>query len=154
MIRKALISDAEAIHKLITQFAKKGVMLGRSLNSIYEGIRDFWVAVDDKNQRVVGCAALHIIGWEGLAEIRSLSVNKNQQKHGYGRLLINECVKEAMGLGIYRVFALTFVPDFFYKQGFKHIEKDKLPHKIWSDCIDCPFFPDCKEIAVIKQMEQ
>ncbi len=147
LIRKAAICDAEGIHKLVTAFALKGVMLPRSLNSIYDNIRDFWVI--DEDGVLVGCAALHIVGWEGLAEVRSLSVMKEAQGNGYGRILVERCIEEAKDLGVKKLFALTFVPDFFARLGFALEEKDKLPHKIWSDCIDCPFFPNCTEVAVI-----
>lgn len=147
-LRKATIKDAEVIHKLVSHFAGKGIMLPRSLNSVYESIRDFWVAEDEGAREVLACVALHVIGWEGLAEVRSLSVKEDTQKTGYGKLLVEKCIEEAKELGIKRLFALTFVPDFFLHLGFNEIDKNELPHKIWSDCIDCPFFPDCKEIAV------
>jgi amino-acid N-acetyltransferase len=150
MIRKAIISDAPTIQELVARFSQKGIMLPRSLNSVYEHIRDFWVIEED--HKVIGCAALHVVGWNGLAEIRSLSVNKERQKKGMGKQLIDKCIEEALEIGVEKVFALTFVPEFFLKYGFTTIEKETLPHKIWSDCIDCPFFPDCKEVAVMKTL--
>jgi amino-acid N-acetyltransferase len=147
MIRKAILEDADNIHDLISAFADKRVMLPRSLNFVYENIRDFFVYVDESNVPV-GCVALHVVGWEGLAEVKSLSVGASKQKSGIGRMLVEACLNEAGFLGVKRVFALTFVPDFFNKCGFHIIEKDTLPHKIWTDCIDCPFFNNCKEIAV------
>ncbi len=149
MIRKARISDAESIYKLVASYSQKGVMLSRSLNSIYEHIRDFWVVEDDQSHELIGCAALQIIGWDGLAEVRSLVISSSKQNMGLGKKLIDTCINEANEMNVKRLFALTFVPGFFIKCGFYEISKDKLPHKIWSDCIDCPMFPDCKEIAVI-----
>ncbi len=151
MIRKAVIQDAQSIYKLISFFAEKNLMLHRSLNSIYENIRDFWV-VENNEGHVSGCAALHVIGWNDMAEIKSLSVKSESHKTGLGKKLVNQCLDEATTLGIKNVFALTFAPDFFLKCGFKKIEKETLPHKIWADCIDCPYFPDCKEIAVLKEI--
>ncbi len=29
------------------------------------------------------------------------------------------------------------------------VDKNELPHKVWSDCIQCPKFPDCNEEAMI-----
>ena len=145
-IVKATISDAEAIHKLISYFAEKKSVLPRPLNYIYENIRDFWVAKQDGE--VVGCSALHVIGWEGLAEVKSLTVSEDMQKKGLGRDLVNRCIEEGKQLGASQVFALTFVPEFFVSLGFSEVDKESLPHKIWSDCIDCSYFPDCKEIAV------
>jgi amino-acid N-acetyltransferase len=60
------------------------------------------------------------------------------------------CIDEAKNLGIKKVFALTFVPQFFKKLRFREIEMKELPHKVWSDCINCIYFPDCKETAVTK----
>ena len=137
MISKAKISDCKEIHLLINSFAKKELMLSRSLNYVYENIRDFWVY--KKNNKVIGCCALHIIGWNNLAEIKSLSVNKKDQKHGIGNTLILKCLEDAKDIGIQKVFALTYVVDFFKKLGFKIINKDTFFHKIWSDCIDVVF---------------
>lgn len=145
-IRKARIEDAEAIQKLISSFAEDRKMLPRSLNFVFENIRDFWVA--DEDGEVIGCAALSIVGWEGLAEIKSLSVKLGTQKKGVGKNLVDKCISEAKPFGLKRIFALTFVPDFFEKCGFKIINKESLPHKIWTDCIDCPSFNNCTEIAV------
>ncbi|MGI6295798.1 MAG: N-acetyltransferase [Armatimonadota bacterium] len=144
-IRRAKATDAKNIQKLINTFAAKDEMLPRSLNSIYENIRDFLVI--EENSGVVGCCALHVT-WGDLAEIRSLAVDETTQGRGYGRLLVERCLDDARELGLPKVFALTYVPDFFEKLGFSRISKSELPHKIWSECINCPKFPDCGEEAV------
>ena len=33
--------------------------------------------------------------------------------------------------------------------GFALVDKAKMPHKIWQECIDCIHFPDCGEEAMI-----
>ena len=43
-IEPARLSDAEAIHALVTFWADKGDMLHRPIGEIYEAIRDFKVA--------------------------------------------------------------------------------------------------------------
>ena len=149
MIRKAQIKDADKIHRLINSFAKLDLMMPRSLNEIYENIRDFWVSLD-KNNKLIGCVALHIVGWDNLAEIRSLAVEKKYQKKGEGRLLIQACLEEAVDLHIDRVFALSYKPKFFKKFGFKRVKNASLPHKIWAECINCCKFPNCQEIALLK----
>mgnify|MGYP000847481815 CR=1 FL=1 len=145
MIRKARMADAKAIHKLLLTYAQQGLMLSRSLADIYEGIRDFYVFEVD--EQVVGTVCLHIC-WSDLAEVRSLAVDAAREGRGIGRKLVDACLDEARGLGIQRVFALTYKPVFFGKLGFHEIEKSELPHKIWSDCIKCPKFPECDEIAM------
>ncbi|GAB4540575.1 MAG: N-acetyltransferase [Thermodesulfovibrionia bacterium] len=148
-IRKAVIGDVKEIHSLINKFAKKDKMLPRSLNEIYENIRDFFVCID--RGRVVGVSAIHIL-WEDLAELRSIAVLNGYQGKGIGKELLKYCIKEAKRLGIKRVFALTYHPEFFRDSGFKDIDKNRLPQKIWGDCLKCPKFPECDEVAVIKEL--
>ncbi|HXX81296.1 MAG TPA: N-acetyltransferase [Thermodesulfovibrionales bacterium] len=148
-VRKAKISDVKAIHRLVNEFAKKGEMIPRSLNDLYENIRDIFV-YEDRGE-IKGVCALHIL-WEDLAEIRSLSVCLDVQGIGIGKKLVTTCIKEAKQLGIKRLFALTYHPEFFGKIGFCIIDKSKLPQKIWGECLRCPKFPECDESAVIMNL--
>ncbi len=149
MIEKARISDPPAIRELVNYYADRQVMLPRSLNDVYETVRDFFVCRE--GGQVVGCAALHI-GWDGLGEIRSLAVAERAQGRGIGKRLIETCLEEAQQLGMRRVFVLTYVPELFRKFGFVERSKEDLPHKIWADCLDCPKFPNCDEVALIKDL--
>ncbi|MEW6515309.1 MAG: N-acetyltransferase [candidate division FCPU426 bacterium] len=146
MIRKATLQDVPAIHRLINSRAKQGQMLARSLSEIYENIRDYFVAIERK--AVVGVAGLHV-NWADLAEIKSVAVNPAYQGKGVGQALVQACLEESRVMAIPKVFVLTYVPGFFRKQGFKKIKREALPHKIWSDCIKCPHFPNCNEEAMI-----
>jgi len=148
-LRKATIADIKPIQALINGFARKDLMLPRSLNELYENIRDFWVA--ERGGSVCGCAALHV-SWDDLAEIKSVAVNKNMQRKGLGAKLVKECCAEAAVLGAKKVFALTYKPEFFRALGFKKIRHAGLPHKIWAECINCPKFPDCDETALLKDI--
>lgn len=147
MIRKAKIKDIKQIQRLIGCFAKEDIMLPRSLNELYEHIRDFWVY--EERGKIAGCAALHI-SWDDLAEIKSLAVAKDKQRKGIGGDLASACLAEAETMGAKKVFALTYRPEFFKKLGFKKIKHEALPHKIWAECINCSKFPDCQEIALLK----
>jgi len=144
-VRKAKISDAERIQYLVNEYAKKGLMLPRSINSIYENIRDFWVY--DEGGEVLGVCALTIF-WNDLAEIRSLAVDPEYTGKGIGTALVKKALEEAKEFGIYRVFTLTYQVKFFEKLGFRVIDKNTLPHKIWRDCINCVKFPNCDETAM------
>ena len=148
-LRRAYPRDAEGIRKLVNAYASQGLMLPRSLSSIYESIRDFRVIASE--DLIVGCAALHVC-WEDIAEIRSLAVVEDIRGRGWGRALVDDCLKEVRGLQIPRVFTLTYTPEFFKRLGFIGIEKEKLPQKIWKDCIHCPHFPDCQEVALIREI--
>lgn len=147
MIRKAKITDVKEIHTLANHYAEKGLMLPRSLNNIYDNIRDFYVVEFDG--KVKGCAALHIV-WDDIAEIKALAVDESIKGQGWGKKLAETCLNEAKELGLKKVFALTLIKEFFNKLGFKTIQKRRLPQKIWGECIHCVKFPDeCNEIAVM-----
>ena len=147
MIRKARMSDVKGIHGLIADYAKKGDMLPRSLADIYENLRDYFVFLEDGGE-LVGSAAIHIM-WEDLAEVRSLAVREGKMRRGVGTQLVESCISEAIVLGIDRVFALTYKPEFFEKLGFHVVDKAELPQKIWTDCLKCSKFPDCDEVALV-----
>jgi amino-acid N-acetyltransferase len=148
-MRKANLDDVKDIQKLINNFAKKELMLQRPLNELYDNIRDFWVF--EEEGRIVACCALHPV-WENMAEIKSLAVEEGYQGKGFGTRLVNACEEEAHSLHVNKIFALTFVPDFFISHGFLRGEKESMPHKIWSECIKCPHFPDCDEILMVKEI--
>lgn len=141
------MSDAKAIQGLIYEYAQRGDMLPRSLSSIYENLRDYFVYENEEGE-VIGSAAIHIM-WEDLAEVRSLAVREGEMRRGIGTKLVEACISEAIVLGITRVFALTYRPDFFRRLGFREVDKSELPHKIWSDCLKCPKFPNCDEVALV-----
>ena len=147
--RKAKLVDAKAIHNLINTAAAAGAVVPQSLSEIYESIRDFLVA--EENGKVTGCCRLHI-AWEDLAEVRSLVVLPTKQKKGIGAKLLQATLKEAKQLALPKVFALTSQPEFFQKYGFERISRKYLPHKIWGDCLKCPKFPKCDEVALWKKL--
>ena len=151
MVRKAKLTDAKSIFELVSDYALKGVLLPRSIGSIYDRIRDFWVY--EESGCVVGCVALQVV-WEDLAEIRSFAVKKEKRGRGIGKKLIEACLEEAHDLGIRRVFSLTYAKEYFEKMGFRVIDKGELPHKIWSDCVNCSKFPACDEIAVVFEFDE
>ncbi len=150
-IRKAVIRGAGAIQKMVNQLADEGTMLAIALSEIFEHIRDFWVV--EKDGEVVGTCALHVI-WEDLGEIRSLAVDSCCRDLGVGRALVGKCLEEAAGLRLLRVFALTYQEEFFRHMGFDVVSKDRLPHKVWRDCMKCTKFPNCDETAVMKVLEE
>ena len=150
MIRKARLSDVKEIQRLVNFYADRGEMLPCSLSELYERVRDFYV-FEDRGE-IVGVSALHL-SWEDLAEIRSLAVKEPYIRRGIGTDLVKACLEEAGSLGIRRVFALTYKPNFFQHLGFRLVDKSLLPHKIWTDCIKCVKFPECDEIAMIQELD-
>ena len=151
MIRKARVSDVKTLHKLLSKFSDRGEILPRSLSEIYDQLRDYYVFSHGNQGVIVGTCAIHVC-WEDLAEIRSLAVDEGFALRGIGKALVECCIAEAEGLGISRIFVLTYKTQFFEKMGLHLIDKSKLPHKIWADCVKCVKFPDCDETAMIKEI--
>mgnify|MGYP001558772910 CR=1 FL=1 len=149
MIRKAKMSDAKEIQKLINSYADNNEMLPRAIIQIYEELQNFYVV--ELGGKIVGCCELFTT-WENLAEIKALAVEQSHKGKGFGSALVKKCVLVAKQLGVKKVFALTFKVGFFQKMGFKIVSKDILPHKIWFECVKCPLFPDCNEIPVMKEI--
>lgn len=145
-IRRARIQDAYKIQEIIKKYSVESDLLKRSIADLYSQIRDYIVAVDGK--KLAGVIAVHVY-WEDLSEIRSFVLEKKYRGKGYGEMLLKKALEEAGTVGTKNVFALTKIPDFFKKNGFKIIPKNKLPHKIWKDCFACTKFPDCDETALI-----
>jgi amino-acid N-acetyltransferase len=146
VIRKARVEDVPHIQKLIHIFADRGEMLHRSLNELYETMRDFTIV--EEQGRIVACAAVHVT-WDDLAELKSVAVAPDTQGRGYGKLVVNRCLEEARELGLRRVFALTYKPEFFARFGFQIIDRNMLPHKVWGECIKCHKYPNCNETAMM-----
>jgi amino-acid N-acetyltransferase len=146
-LRKARVGDVKDIQALLRDCASKGQLLPRALTHLYKHVRDFYVAELDDG-RLAACCGLAIV-WEDLAEICSLVVEDSFRRQGLGRRIVQKCLGEADGLGVQRVFALTYQEIFFKKLGFMEVDKDMLPQKIWADCIHCPKYPDCDETAVL-----
>jgi len=150
IFRKAKFSDVEAILKLINDYAAQGLMLARARNTIYESLREFILAEEDG--QVVGVAALHLV-WDELAEIRALAVHPAKIKTGIGQIIVDRLTEEAKQLGVKTLFALTYQPGFFIKLNFREVPKESVPQKMWKECINCPKFPNCDEIAMVKELQ-
>jgi amino-acid N-acetyltransferase len=147
-IKKAAAGDIAAIHRILNHYAEQDLLLPRSLSELYDHLRDYFV-LENKEQAhsIHGVCGLRVY-WEDLAEIKSLAVSEDQQDRGFGSKLVRACLKEARSLGIRKVFTLTYVPDFFMRLGFKAVDRSIFPQKIWADCLKCPKFPDCDEVAL------
>jgi len=146
-IYNAVTSDVKDIHALIQIYAEKGLVLPRSLLSIYQHLQCMYV-VKEKN-KIVGVAGLHILGHD-LGEIRSLVVSPDHMGQGIGRMLVNHIINEASRLGVKRLISFTYQIEFFKKCGFEIAKKETLPEKVWIDCVNCPKLDCCDETAMIK----
>ncbi|MDR1857028.1 MAG: N-acetyltransferase [Desulfovibrio sp.] len=146
LTRKANIDDVKAMHSLLLESARKGMLLPRALIYLYGHIRNFFVAETPEGE-IVGCCALAPV-WEDLGEICSLVVREELRNRGVGGDLVRACIEECAQLRLRRIFALTYQESFFRDLGFVMVDKDVLPQKIWADCVNCAKYPDCDEIAM------
>jgi len=151
-VRQARISDASSICRLINHYAEQGKMLHRSLESIYDDVREFQVA-EGEDATVVACVAVDVF-WSDLAEIKSLAVASDRCGAGLGAMLVEAAAADAHELGIKKLFVLTYEQAFFEKLGFKTIERQTLPEKVWRECVACPKVDACDEIAMMLNLDE
>ena len=147
-IRKAKLTDIPALLDLINAYASGGIMLPRTEFEMAENIRDFEVAIEDGE--LVGCGALHFYTPTS-GEVRSLAVKPGLKTRGIGRMLVESLEREARANDLESVFAFTYVAGFFRKLGFLEVDREELPLKAWKDCLRCPKFQACDEIAMLKR---
>jgi len=160
-IRRAKVGDVQQIVSMINSYAEKGEMLYRSQSQVLQQVRNYFVAVtpnsdsspNSSGDSVLACGSLDIT-WNDLAELRSLAVREDAQSRGLGTQVVEALMNDAAELGLKHVFALTYKPHFFERLGFKIIDKQQLPHKVWSICIDCLKFPVCDEVAMQIDVEE
>ena len=81
--------------------------------------------------------------------MRALAVRPDRRGRGIGAAILDAVVNDARGLGLPRVIALTREVPFFESYGFTVAERDSLPRKVWTDCVQCPRRHACDEIAVV-----
>ena len=148
-VRKAAMRDIHPLLKLINGYASEGIMLPRTEFEMSENIRDFSVAY--AGQQLVGCGALHYYTPTS-GEVRSLAVEPSIKSRGIGRRVVEALEEEALENDLHAIFAFTYVPDFFRRLGFQEVERGELPLKVWKDCLRCPKFQCCDEIAVVKAL--
>jgi amino-acid N-acetyltransferase len=148
-IRAAAIADVPTLHHLLEIYASKGNLLPRTMNELYRHLRDFFVI--ELDGKVVAIGALEIFT-EDLGEVRSLVVDEAYERRGLGRLLVQRVVAEARAIGLRRVMALTYVPTFFHRLGFKTVPMGSLPEKVWTVCVKCYKYNNCDETAVLLEL--
>ena len=145
-IRPAEHEDVHTIVRIIAHYASQGLMLPRSHSAMAEALPHYLVA--DRNGEVVGCGGLEPYSTE-VAEIYGLATAPDNTPRGTGRAIVEALIEKARTENLSRVFALTLAPGFFQKMGFRTVEHKDLPMKVWRDCVACPKFGNCDEIAMV-----
>jgi amino-acid N-acetyltransferase len=145
-VRPADVQDVDRIACIIAHHAVQGVMLPRSAGALSAAL-DTYVVADESGQ-VVGCGGLDVYSSES-AEIYGLATAPEGSPPGTGKAIVQALVARARKDKIGKVFALTLAPGFFSKLGFKMVAHADLPLKIWKDCVACPKYGNCDEIAMV-----
>jgi amino-acid N-acetyltransferase len=150
-VRKAQLKDVPLMMPVLNNYAKLAEILPRTEADVYQSIRD-WVVAEVEG-KIIGMGSL-LIMWGDLAEIRSLVIDPAYQGQGIGRAIVAQLLSEARVLELPRVFALTRKPGFFLKMDFQLTRIEHLPRKVQKDCVFCPKFHACDEVAVIMPLDK
>ncbi len=143
------MTDIHPLLELINGYASKGIMLPRTEFEMSENIRDFTLVFSV--ERIAGCGALHFYS-PTVGEVRSLAVDPGIKGRGIGRTLVQALEEEARQFHLHSIFAFTYEDVFFTRLGFSEVERGELPLKTWKDCLRCPKFQSCDEIAMVKHL--
>jgi len=149
-VRRARLSEAQAIADLNNQFADEARMLRRTPESVAVAIDDYVVAVTPRGA-VVGCGALKEYS-PSVAEVAAIAVAPEAHGRGLGRQIVAAVEALALKRGIRDVFALTLEPAFFEAIGYARTDKALYPEKIRRDCLGCARRAACAEICVAKRL--
>jgi len=117
-IRPAKTTDVKGIRQLIDLYAPQRRILSKETVTLYESVQEFVVAVD--GEKIVGCGAMHVL-WEDVAEVRTVAVVEELRGKGVGHQILLKLIERAEGVGVKRIFCLTFETEFFGRHGFKEI---------------------------------
>ena len=136
VIRPARPADVNTIRDLVAPYATERILLAKEMVGYYEAVQEFLVADVDPaaGGEVVGCGALHVM-WQDLAEIRTLAVARAWRRSGVGHALLDGLVERARGLGLSRLFCLTFEVDFFREHGFAQIEGTPVSPEVYAELL-------------------
>lgn len=145
-INKASPADVSRISGLLIEYSAEGVILERTAEEISESIDKFFIAEADGI--IAGVVSYYDYG-PLLKEIRSLAVDKNYKSMGIGSRLLKFLISELTASSAPKIFALTYSPDFFIKNGFDAVDKNTLPEKIWKDCVKCKNRETCGETPMV-----
>lgn len=154
-VRRARTSDVAHIRRLVDTYSVDRRVLSKSTVNLYEDVQEFWVAeVEEAPElsegaematdgssgpegirfRVVGCGALHVL-WEDLAEVRTVAVDPSMRGFGIGDRIVVALLDAARGLGVRRVFCLTFETGFFAKHGFAPIQGTPVSAQVYEELL-------------------
>ena len=152
VIRRANAADVDSIYNLTSSMAAQGLMLTRSKYKIVTTLTSYFVIEEKESGKIVATGSLMPL-WTDLCEICALAVHPVWQRKGLGAMLVNRLIEEAKILKIPEVITLTYQVEFFDHLGFKVVDKNEYPRKLWRECLECPKLECCDETAMLIRAE-
>ena len=124
--RAADISDIPGILDLVVPLERQGVLIERTRERLEEEIEDYQVV--ERDQTVIGCAALHGETGGRLGELACLVLHPDYQGEGRGEALLGTIERLAIQRGFQGLFVLTTqTAHWFRERGFEPCELEALP---------------------------
>jgi amino-acid N-acetyltransferase len=135
-VRRARTGDIPEIETLIAPLVESRVLLGKDRVVFYEAVQEFRVA-EDATGALIGCGALHVM-WEDLGEVRTLAVAGDWRGRGVGHALLEKLEDAARGIGLSRLFCLTFETEFFTRHGYVEIGEGIVSPDVYAELVRSP----------------
>lgn len=151
VIRPATEADITGILAIVNGYAAQNIMLPRTPEQIRRVLK--WFLVAQRAGLVVGCGS-NVELTPKLTELRSLAVAAELRGSGLGQRLVTALVERARADGYDQICALTLSEGFFNRCGFVTVDRWAISPKIWHECIYCPKFDACDEIAVLMNLTE
>ena len=131
-VRAARTSDVRAMRELIEPYVRRRILLGKELVTLFEAVQEFVVA--ERDGEIVGCGALHVL-WEDLGEVRTIAVAEGVMGLGVGHRMLDALEERAVGLGLSRLFCLTFETEFFGRHGYVEVAEQVVSPEIFGELL-------------------
>lgn len=135
-VRRARTGDIPQIETLIAPLVESRVLLGKDRVVFYEAVQEFRVA-EASDGTLIGCGALHVM-WEDLGEVRTLAVASDWLGRGVGHALLEKLEDAARGIGLSRLFCLTFETGFFARHGYTEIGESIVSPDVYAELVRSP----------------
>jgi len=153
-IRRARLLDVAEVRGLIAPAIAKAEILPVSEAALArlfaQGDAQWQFFVASQGGRLAACGGVR--AWTPSdSEIRTVCVGEHLRGVGVGTNFVTFLEAWAALQGALRLFALTKRPNFFVRSGYAIVERTQFPWKIAGDCLACARYPDCGEVAVVKE---
>ena len=127
-LRPASSDDVGGLLQLIQPVEEAGVLVRRSQEMLENDIERFMVI--QRDEMMIGCAALYPYPDDGIAELACLVVHDDYQGSGRGDALLQYLERQCHRQGLNRLFVLTTqTSHWFRERGFEPCSLEELPEE-------------------------